>query len=258
MSGTSWNPEQYLRFEGERLRPALDLIARIHHPSPQIIFDLGCGTGSGTEILRTRFPDARITGVDSSPDMLTKARAQVSGADFVQADLAHWLADRPADVIFTNAALQWLPDHTTLFPHLSAQLAPGGILAVQMPAMHDEPLRKLQPAIAAAGPWAAKLGLQIKAAHRIEDPAFYRDLLAPRAQRFEMWETIYWHALQGEDAALQWAMGTSLRPFMDALEGAERDAFIKAYADALRPHYPRRADGVTLLPFRRFFFLAQA
>ncbi len=258
MSKASWNPEQYLRFQGERLQPALDLIARLHHPAPQTVFDLGCGTGSGTDILRTRFPDARITGVDSSPDMLKKARAQASGADFVQADLANWTADRPADVIFSNAALQWLPDHTKLFPHLFAQLAPGGVFAVQMPAMHDEPLRRLQPETAAAGPWAAKLRQQIKAAHRIEKPEFYRDLLAPRAQAFEMWETIYWHALKGEDAAVQWAMGTSLRPYMDALEEPERSAFIRAYADAVRPHYPCRSDGVTLLPFRRFFLLARA
>lgn len=253
-----WNPAQYLRFDNERLRPAIDLLARIAHPAPRLICDLGCGTGSGSAMLRTRYPAARIIGVDASPAMLERARAAVPDAEFVSADLAGWQPPGPVDVIFSNAALHWLPDHPALFARLPGLLAPGGILAVQMPAMHDEPIRALQGETARRGPWAARLAPLADQAPRILAPREYRALLAPRVARFDMWETIYWHALEGEDAAVQWSKGTALRPFLDALEEPERGQFLAAYADAVRPHYPRGADGKTLLPFRRLFLLAQA
>ena len=101
---SDWNPAQYLRFDSERLRPAIDLLARIAHPAPRTIYDLGCGTGSGTAMLRARYPDARIVGVDGSAAMLERARKEVPGAEFVAADLGAWTAPDPADVIFTNAA----------------------------------------------------------------------------------------------------------------------------------------------------------
>lgn len=255
---SDWNPAQYLRFDSERMRPALDLIARIVHPDPCLIYDLGCGTGSGTAVLRHRFPRARTIGVDASDAMLERARAEVPGAAFVAADLATWVPEQPADVISTNAALQWLPDHPTLLPRLLGQLAPGGVLAVQMPAMDQAPIRRLQGEVASSGPWAARLATVAATAPRILEPRAYRALLAPYTARFEMWETVYWHALEGEDAAVQWSLGTALRPYLAALEEPMRGDYLAAYAAAVRPHYPRDADGRTLLPFRRLFLLAAA
>jgi len=255
---SDWNPAQYLRFDSERLRPALDLIARIAHPDPKIVYDLGCGTGNGTAVLRSRFPSARVIGVDASAAMLERARAEVPGAEFTAADLATWTPAQKGDVIFTNAALQWLPDHKVLLPRLLGCLAPGGVFAVQMPAMDAAPIRRLQFEVAANGPWADRLGPIAAKAPRILEPPAYRALLAPLTARFEMWETIYWHALQGEDAAVQWSLGTSLRPYVEALEEPMRSAYLDAYTQAVRPHYPREADGRTLLPFRRLFLLAVA
>ncbi len=255
---SDWNPTQYLRFDSERLRPAIDLVARIAHPAPRMIYDLGCGTGSGTAMLRARYPAARIVGVDGSAAMLDRARTEVPDAEFVAADLAGWSAPEPADVIFTNAALQWLPDHPVLFPRLLKSLAPGGVLAVQMPAMDAEPIRRLQGETASNGPWREILAPLVAAAPRILPPPDYRAMIAPHVARIDMWETIYWHALQGEDAAVQWALGTSLRPFVDALAEPMRSEFLAAYAAAVRPHYTPGPDGRTLLPFRRLFLLAQA
>lgn len=151
----AWDPAQYLRFADERLRPALDLIARIPHPAPRRVVDLGCGAGNALPVLAARFPQAEVTGVDGSAAMLAKAAGQ--GLRTEQADIASWSPAEPVDVIFSNAALHWLGGHATLFPRLLGCLAPGGVLAVQMPAMHDAPFRALQPRVAADGPWAARL-----------------------------------------------------------------------------------------------------
>lgn len=256
MSGASvtWDAAQYLRFEDERLRPALDLIGRIAHPGPRRVVDLGCGAGNALELLAARFPDAAVTGVDGSAAML--ARAAATGFATQQADIAAWAPAAPVDVLFSNAALQWLGGHAALFPRLLSHLAPGGVLAVQMPAMHAAPLRAEQERIAREGPWAGALA-RVASAPPILEPGAYYDLLRPRVAALDLWLTEYVHVLRGEDPVVHWAMGTSLRPFLDALDGALREGFLDAYRAAMRAAYPPRADGAVLLPFRRLFIMAR-
>jgi trans-aconitate 2-methyltransferase len=129
----AWSPDLYLKFADHRLRPALDLMAQVTLAAPRHIVDLGCGPGNVTAVLRSRWPDARITGVDASPEMLAKARNAMTDVEWIEADVAAWRPDRPADLVYSNAALHWLPDHARLFPHLLTIVAPGGQLAVQMP-----------------------------------------------------------------------------------------------------------------------------
>jgi len=252
-SQPSWNPEQYLRFADERLRPVLDLIGRIGHPAPQRVVDLGCGAGNALPLLAARFPGATITGVDGSAAMLRKAAD--AGFPVQQADIAQWTPEEPVDVLFSNAALHWLGEHERLFTRLLGFLAGGGVMAVQMPAMHAEPLRARQDAIASSGPWAERLA-GITSAPPILSAGDYYDLLRPRVTTLDMWYTEYLHVLQGPDPVVQWAMGTSLRPYLDALAEEERPAFIRDYAEAMRAAYPPRADGRVLLPFRRLFLVA--
>jgi trans-aconitate 2-methyltransferase len=250
-----WDPAIYLQYGDERLRPALDLLARVDPATPRAVVDLGCGAGNVTAILRRRFPAAAVTGVDGSAAMLERARQAAPDCVFVAADIASWRPETAPDLIYSNAALHWLGGHATLLPGLLGLLAPGGVLAVQMPAMHDAPIRALQHAVAAEGPWAERLA-QVASAPPILTPGAYWDMLRPRCARLDLWETIYLHALRGEDAVVQWAMGTSLRPFLDPLTPAWREDFLAAYRAALAPHYPPRADGTTLLPFRRLFLVA--
>jgi trans-aconitate 2-methyltransferase len=251
----SWDPILYLRYGDERLRPALDLLARIPTESPGAVVDLGCGAGNVTAILKARWPGADVLGIDNAEPMLERARQVAPTCRFEAASFADWSPAVAPAVIYSNAALQWLGGHDTLFPRLISLLAPGGVLAVQMPSMHDAPLRRLQYEVAATGPWAGRLA-GITSARSILAPQEYWSLLRPRCATLEMWETTYLHALQGEDAVAQWASGTSLRPFLDALDEPVRSEFAAAYAEALRPHYPRQDDGTTLLPFRRLFILA--
>jgi trans-aconitate 2-methyltransferase len=260
-----WDPAQYLRFGEERARPALDLIARLPEPNhlPAAgsrarveIVDLGCGAGNITGLLKRRYPAAAVTGVDGSAAMLAEARRAAPDCLFAATDISAWAPVSPPDLIFSNAALQWLDNHEALFPRLLGLLMPGGWLAVQMPAMHEAPVRRAQIAVAATGPWSGRLA-GVVSARPILETAAYLDLLRPFVARLDVWETTYWHALQGADAVAEWAAGSSLRPYLVALEEPERSAFRAAYAAALRPLYPPRPDGTTLLPFRRLFLLAQ-
>ena len=249
-----WDAKTYLQFEDERLRPALDLIARIPHEAPKLVVDLGCGAGNALPVLAARFPGARVMGVDGSAAMLAKAAA--AGFETAQAEISTWAPAAPVDVIFSNAALQWLDGHEALFPRLLECLAPGGVLAVQMPSMHAAPLRAEQDRIAREGPWAETLQ-RVKSAPAILTPEAYYALLSPRVTKLEMWVTEYIHVLQGEDPVVRWAMGTSLRPFLDALGAEGSKGFLAAYAAAMRVAYPPGPDGAVLLPFRRLFILAR-
>ena len=238
----SWDPTQYLRFSNERLRPALDLLAQVPLAAAARVVDLGCGAGNVTSNLRERFPQAVVVGMDSSEAMLTKARQAAPGCHFVQGDFATWVPDAAPDLIFSNAALHWVTGHETLFPRLVSLLAPGGVLAVQMPAMHDAPLRALRNEVAAHGPWATHLR-DVGFSRRILTAGAYYDLLRPLVTALDLWETTYLHVLQGEDPVVEWAAGSSLRPFLDKLPPDLRGAYRTAYAEALRPHYPRRLTG---------------
>ena len=260
MAGTAksdaWDPAQYLRFSDERLRPALDMMQRLPLANPARIVDLGCGPGNITAILKQRFPGANVTGLDGSPAMLEKARVAAPNCHFVQGNFFTWAPEQPVDLIFSNAALHWVGEHATLFPRLLSLLAPGGVLAVQMPAMHREPLRTLPLTIGRTGPWADALRGVTSAPDPL-DPGQYWDLLRPKAASLDLWETIYMHALKGENAVGEWAQGSSLRPFLDALPDNLRAPFRAAYDVEANKVYPRRADGITLLPFRRIFLIAQ-
>lgn len=253
----SWNPRQYHRFADERLRPAVDLLARIPLEAPTAVYDLGCGSGKVTPLLAARWPGARITGVDSSPAMLAAARQAMPGFTFLEGDLSAWSAPEPADVLYSNAALQWLGGHDRLFPRLMAGLAPGGVLAVQMPRNHGEPSHQAMLAAAEEGPWRETLRPLLRPSP-VAPPAFYDDLLRTLSARLDIWETIYLHALAGENPVAEWTKGTALKPLLDALEGDQRRGFEAAYRARVAAAYPPAASGRTLYPFRRLFLVAEA
>lgn len=251
-----WDPAQYLRFADERLRPAADLIARLPDQPFARIADLGCGAGNVTRLLAGRWPGAAVTGVDTSAEMLARARAELPGATLVQADLASWQPESPPDLIFTNATLQWVGEHPRLMPRLLSLLAPGGVLAAQFPDMDHHPLRRVLAEVAAEEPWRARLAA-MPGIEKILSPAAYYDLLAPLVASLDLWVSEYMHVLEGEHPVLEWVKGTALRPALTALEGAERDAFIATYGARLRPHVRPQGDGRTLLFYRRLFIVAR-
>ena len=253
----TWDPGQYLKFADHRLRPALDLMARIPPIAARRIYDLGCGPGNITRLLADRWPDAQVAGVDGSAEMLAKARALAPGLEFVQADLATWVPPAPAELVFSNATFQWLGDHETLFPRLLSFVKPGGVLAVQMPRNFDAPSHRLLTETVEQEPWAARLKPLLRRTP-VAVPQVYHRLLAPHAAALHIWEVEYLHRLEGANPVVEWTKGTALRPFLDALQGAERDAFLAAYGRRIAAAYPPEDDGATLFPFRRLFIVAIA
>ena len=252
----AWDPAQYLKFADHRLRPALDLLARIGAEAPARVVDLGCGAGNVTAVLAERWPAAEVTGVDPSDTMLARARAEHPGLRFEVADAAAWTAARPVDVLYSNAALHWLGDHDALFPRLLAQVAPGGWLAVQMPRNFGAPSHTAVADAARDGPWASRL-LAMLGPPPVDEPAAYVRRLAPLSSSLDVWETEYLQILEGENPVAEWTKGTWLRPFLDALEEPERSGFEAAYRARVAAAYPPGADGRTAFPFRRLFLVAR-
>jgi trans-aconitate 2-methyltransferase len=254
MSG--WDAELYLKFSDERTRPSVDLAASIEIGSPGRVIDLGCGPGNSTAVLRHRWPKARITGLDSSPEMVAAASAAYPDQEWIVGDIRTWKARIPFDVVFSNAALQWVPDHSVLFPRLLSQTAPGGALAVQLPAHFNSALHREIVETASDPSWRHLMGPALSAMIR-EPPAFYYELLRPSALRLDIWQTEYFHVVESHQAIIEWFRGTGLRPYLSALEGeAQRKRFeeqlMKRYAQA----YPPQSDGRVLFPFPRLFIVA--
>ncbi len=248
-----WDDAQYLKFADERTRAAVELLARVPTASAREVIDLGSGPGNSTALLAARWPDAHVTGVDNSPDMLERARRDLPALDWLAADVASFRASTPPDVLFANAVLQWLPDHERLLPALFAQLAPGGVLALQMPYNHGEPSHRLMREV--PEPFAAYVQ-GARALSPVSSPAFYYDLLALHAARVDVWRTTYEHVMDGPAAIAEWFMATGLRPFLSPLEKAEQEAFIAQYIAEVAKGYPPRTDGKVLLHFPRLFFVA--
>jgi trans-aconitate 2-methyltransferase len=253
----SWSSEQYSKFENERNRPIKDLLNSIPVQKVSKAVDIGCGPGNSTEILQAKFPGAKITGMDSSENMIDAARKRLPGIEFEVEDISTWKGDGPYDIILSNAALQWVPDHVSLFPGLVRKLASGGCLAVQMPDNLDEPAQRLMRDTAANGPWAAKLKEASSKRVARQSAEWYYELLHDKVSHLDIWRTTYYHSLAGGASGIvEWFKGTGLRPFLDPLNEDERKAFIAQYEQAISLAYLANGDGSVLLPFPRLFIIA--
>lgn len=250
-----WDAEQYLKFTGERTRPAIDLAARIALEQPRSIIDLGCGPGNSTEILAARWPDAEITGLDCSPEMIETARAKHPDWRWMTGDIPQWAQEQgPSyDLVFSNAALQWVDDHSAIYPGLMQRVAAGGALAVQVPGNFDAPAHEIMREIEKSSAWRGRFREHVKEWHA-HDPGFYYDAVAPHATRVDLWTTEYQHVMPSAEAIVEWYKGSGLRPFLQALE-TERDRaeFLEEYTERIRLEYPARANGMVLFPFKRIF-----
>lgn len=251
-----WSAQQYLKFEDERTRAARDLLAQIPLVDARKVIDIGCGPGNSTELLVNRWPQAAVTGVDTSADMLRQARERLPAQTFIEANIAHWAAPADTDVLFANAVFQWVPDHIKQLKRLVGALAPGGVLAVQMPDNLDQPSHILMREVARMEPWRKQLSKAVELRDALPKPGVYYDALQPLCSRIEIWHTIYNHVLADAAAIVEWVKGTGLRPFVDPLELPERKAYIAEYTARIAASYLPQADGKVLLRFPRIFIVA--
>lgn len=252
-----WNPALYRRFESERTRPAIELLARVPLAEARIAVDLGCGPGNSTELLAARYPQAEIVGIDSSEAMLASARERLPRLRFERADVADWQPERAPDLIFANAVLQWVPGHERLIPRLFSLLAPGGVLAVQMPDNLHEPSHRAMRELAALPSWSPWLADAAKLREKPLAATAYYDLLAPQAAAVDVWHTVYRHPMTSPEAIVDWLRSTGLRVFVDPLPEDLRAGYLGAYRERIDAAYPARTDGRRLLDFPRLFIVAR-
>ena len=252
-----WDPQQYQRFTDERSRPFFDLVGRLPDDNVHCVADLGCGPGNLTQTLLTRWPAAVIWGVDNSPEMLATAAKLPTDSrlQFVLSDIATWQPEKPLDRIVSNAALQWVPDHTALLLRLVSWLAPRGVLAVQMPNNFADSNHTLLTEMVTQEPWRSALGGPAER-YFIQAPAWYAQTLHELGLQVDLWETIYYHILPGQDAVLEWMKGTALRPILTKLTATQKQDFLTVYGEKLRTVYPSHPHGI-LFPFRRLFFVVR-
>jgi trans-aconitate 2-methyltransferase len=253
----SWSPEQYLKFEDERSRPARELLARVPLTAPKSIVDLGCGPGNSTELLVERYPTAAVCGVDSDANMLTAARKRLPEKTFALADIATWAPDGDTDLLFANAVFQWVPDHLTVLDRLLGELPSGGVLAIQMPDNLDEPSHRLMEEVRGLNNfWNGALMDDSIRRTMLPPPAGYIDRLDAKSAAIDFWHTVYYHRLKDAEAIVEWVKGTGLRPYLQPLPPADQEHFLKLYTDRIREAYPPLRDGSVLLRFPRLFMVA--
>ena len=255
----SWDPAVYARFGDERSRPFFDLTARIGAVAPRRVVDLGCGPGTLTASLAARWPDAVVEGIDSSPTMVEAAGSvggTGTGLRIRQADIRAWTPDADADVVVSNAALQWVPGHRELLRGWLGELSPGAWLAVQVPGNFGSPSHTLLRELAGSARWHSRLDGVLRHTDAVGAPEEYLRLLLDSGWQAEAWETTYLHVLEGDDPVLGWVRGTALRPVLDALTEEEGGEFEEEYRLLLREAYPAGEHGTTF-PFRRIFFVGR-
>jgi trans-aconitate 2-methyltransferase len=247
------DPVQYARFSDQRSRPFFSLLERVPERPFRTIVDLGCGAGELTVALAERWRDARVVGLDNSPQMLAKSGdyAVPGRLEFVEQDVEAY--DTPTDLIYANATLQWVNNHETVFPKLAKLVNPGGVFAVQMPFSHVQPSHLLLEETTRSGPWAEKLADWQR--FQVQPLSWYIEMLMGQGFSVDAWETTYYFVLEGDDPVLEWVKGTSLQPILNRLDDAERSEFTRQYAAKLRRAYPPTARG-TIYPFQRIFFVA--
>lgn len=253
---SNWNAEHYLKYGDERTRPAADLAARIGIDEPAVIADLGCGPGNSTQVLRDRWPQSEIIGIDNSSQMIEAAKRAHPEQNWLLADVSQWTSTHPVNLIYSNAALQWLPDHGSLLPRLLRMVAAGGALAFQIPSSTFATVRTLIDDISNRPAWSERMSAP-RNALTMESPAFYYDTLVKMSTSLDIWETEYCHVMESAASIVDWISSTGLRPFLAALDtDSERDEFTSDLHQRVRDAYQDRADGKVLFPFRRTFVIA--
>jgi trans-aconitate 2-methyltransferase len=252
-----WDPQQYLQFEYERTQPSIDLVARIPFEDPATIIDIGCGPGNSTQILRKRWPHADIVGLDKSEKMIERARADHPGQTWIIGDASTLTADRAYDIVFSNAAIHWIPDHHGLIPRLFQIVRKDGVLAVQVPANYESPLYRIILNVARSDKWRSFTS-GCDGLITYHNAAYYYNELVSLTKDIALWETTYYHILKSHQDLVAWYKSTAMKPFLERLPADDkREEFLQTVLTECKKQYPLQSDGRILYPFKRLFFTAR-
>jgi trans-aconitate 2-methyltransferase len=257
MSNPDWNPELYLTFNRERIQPSIDLVTRIHADNPKTIIDIGCGPGNSTQILAERWPKAKIVGIDNSPSMIEKAKKDYPLQEWRIVDAGKNTIEGTYDIVFSNAAIQWIPGHAKLMKKLQGLLTENGTLAIQVPMFWDMPLGKSILCIAEDHRWAATTK-GVKDLFTIHDCGFYYDVLSKLFGKTDLWETHYMHQMESHSSILEMIRSTGLKPYLEVLQtDRDKSDFEQQVLQNISVDYPVHENGKIIFPFKRLFLLAQ-
>lgn len=251
-----WNAKQYAKFLKERTQPAIDLANRINLSNPSEILDIGCGPGNSTRVLYDKFPKAHITGADNSENMLEQAKVNNPELDFILFDAN---TDFPRlgqkfDVVFSNACIQWIPNHKELIPKMMSILKDGGILAVQTPMNYKEPIHIIISELVMSEKWKDKFA-KPRIFYNLTQGEYF-DLLSDISSDFSIWETVYCHRMASHNSIMEWYKGTGLRPYLVALNESDAKEFENDVYSEIVKAYPIQKNGEIIFRFPRFFFTA--
>jgi trans-aconitate 2-methyltransferase len=250
-----WNPDWYMQFSSERTQPSIDLTSRINQIEPESIIDIGCGPGNSTQVLANRWPKSKITGLDSSTAMIRKAKQDYPDQEWIVADALTYKPEIKYDIIFSNAAIQWIPDHEKLLTKFYEILTDNGIIAFQIPLFWDMPLGKIINNTAKDDRWKTKTE-SVSNLFTIHDYSFYYDQLSKLFNSIEIWETSYMHILNSHAAILEMMRSTGLKPYLERLDNdSEKRKFEQEVLKEIQSAYPIQKDGKVILPFKRLFFI---
>ncbi|MEO6902014.1 MAG: methyltransferase domain-containing protein [Bacteroidia bacterium] len=257
MHKNDWNPEMYLKFDKERIQPSIDLVAQIDYIKPSKIIDIGCGPGNSTQILHQRWPDSTILGSDKSPSMIKKATSDYPNQKWMLFDAENDLIEDKYDIVFSNAVIQWIPNHDRLLKNFSNLLNSHGVLAVQLPLFFDMPLGKLIAEVAEQPKWDATT-VGVKELFTINNASYYYEQLATYFSEINIWTTNYYHVVESQSAILDMIRSTGLKPYLERIQlNTEKLEFEAQVLDKIKRDYPLQKNGKVLLPFKRLFFVAK-
>jgi len=249
-----WNPDAYLQFKSERTLPAIDLVSRIACANqPRTIIDIGCGPGNSGQALINRWPDAHLLGIDSSAEMIKKAQHDYPQHEWINTDASSFRADRKFDIVFSNAAIQWIPDHDALLTSFVSMLTDNGVVAFQIPLFKDMPVGMHIEKVSSQSRWKQATA-HCSGLFTYHDYRYYYDVLSQGLASIEMWITEYIHVLDSQQAIIEWIKSTGLKPYLDCLpDDSERAAFTQEIFEGIRDAYQVQNNGKVFFPFRRLF-----
>ena len=252
-----WDPAHYLKYGNERTQPSIDLVNRIAINSmPEHILDMGCGPGNSTHILRQRWPESRLTGIDNSHSMIEKAKNDYPGEEWILSDAAGFITDIKFDIIFSNAAIQWMPDHKNLLDKLYNMLSDNGVIAIQIPEFEDMILGRIISSVSGRERWKKKTG-KCSELFTYHDSHYYYDVLADKMKLVDMWETDYIHVMASHQSIIDWIKSTGMKPYLDSLSDEnDKIDFENEVLIEVEKSYPLKLNGKVLFPFKRLFFIA--
>lgn len=253
---SDWNAEQYAKFKNERTLPAVDLANAIIKDNVRSVLDVGCGIGNSTAVVKKRFPTALVTGIDSSDDMLESARKNVPDAEFIKLDAGKETEKITSrfDVVFSNACIQWIPDHKKLIQNFMRLLNDNGILAVQIPQTSKHPMHEIIKSVSGSEKWKNKINVS-RVFYTLREDEYF-DILSEISSDFRIWETVYFHRMPSHESIVEWYKGTGLRPYLEQLSDRDKREFERDILAEVQKTYPVQKNGQIIFRFPRLFFTA--